>query len=213
MLKYIRNIQYIIIFFLCLICTVAKADIAVESTFYMRYVPKQGWIIYLETKSSSLCQGIQELNPNLKGVNLNSPLFKQSTFDYFNESIIIRDNQNKRYNLKGVNINFGGLITTGSLILEKLPNEFKILQIKANCFTETNQHITNHFIIDLDGKNYKFKFNEKETQAIFNRDAKEFYSILNDDEMSSNRYLYIATIPILLLLVGTYLYRKEFFYK
>jgi len=107
------NKKIIVPLLLCFISTTAMAHIVIDSNYYLRYIKDQGWTIYFNTKTSSLSKRIQELNPDLKGTNLNSTTFKQATFNYLEESISIKRKKGETYNLKGFQINFNGRLVNG----------------------------------------------------------------------------------------------------
>lgn len=192
--------RLLLLMFVYCFCTLVEAHVVINTEYILEKGKNDTWILRVKTKTSAIHDKLVLINPQLKGINLNSDRFKNNAFNYFKGCIDISAN-GQPINLQSEDLTVGGHYAEAIFNMGKWLNKTGNMQFSISCFTDSHMHIANEVTIDYDDVRKTFQLMEGQERIQYFFDTEEFKQLGKEKELPSY-YKYAAFIVSLIIIVA-----------
>ncbi len=171
----------------------------VLSEYSLSYENDQ-WVLSFKQKTSYLRDAIYETRPDLKGINLNSDVFKEATSQHIITNLTLRY-RGDLLRLKPIQMQYGGLSFESVFSVQGLPGDPDYLTIQTDAF-DAHEHSIVLFRVTKETEGYLHYFNQDQRLATFDFAS---HSYTMDEVQSTGNYRSILYGILILVIVVVFI--------
>ena len=185
------------IVFFALFSKRCAAHSLVVSTYHLKFKDNT-WILSFKQETGSLRDAIYAINPELRGANLNSKSFLDTTREHI-ATVMRFEIDGEILNISPRFMRYGGRHFTGEFVVTGLEKNPKGMDIKTTGF-EYNEHASRLLTITSSGNQFRHQFHEVNKAAYFDFSSETFSQKGNDKKSGATTFLIIvATLLVLVV--------------
>lgn len=171
----------------------------VLSVYHLEYKNEE-WIMHFKHKTGALRDVIYELNPDLKGKNLNSQDFLNETEIYVINTLNLKSD-GKALKLSPIFMRYGGHNFEASFEVKGFREKPNAIDITTSGFDD-HEHSVKILTLDTGIERFRHQFFKEKSTASFSFDNKQFSASKNQTPKENPIFLGIAAILISIILIG-----------
>ncbi|MEM8894555.1 MAG: hypothetical protein AAGC88_08255 [Bacteroidota bacterium] len=175
----------------------AAAHTVVLSDHRIAY-QEEGWVLTFKQKTSQLRDIVYELNPNLKGKNLNSQEFLDETARLISRDFRLVSNDNS-LSLMPLRMQYDGLRFEGRFLIDGLPENPDYVTIETYGF-DSHDHSVKSLSIYLNDQGYVHYFNSNQTLAAFSFSDRTYLDVGELPKHDKTNLIYVGLVIFVLCL-------------
>lgn len=183
----------------------AVAHNVVLSEYSLSYVNNQ-WILTFKQKTSYLRDAIYETRSDLKGINLNSEVFKEATAEHIITNLSLKY-RGEVLLVEPIQMKYGGLSFESTFSVEGLPNDPDFLTIKTDAF-DAHEHSIVLFRVTKGTEGYLHYFNQEQRLATFDFTTRS-YTMEETESIGSYKSIIYGVLTLIVVAVIAKLFLRR----